>query len=70
MPERLPSSEVEAFLTAIEDSLRANPSDEEVRRAARAALESIPTDVQQAMLPELKRRAAVYGSVELLVVDR
>ncbi len=64
MPERLPSSEVEAFLTAIEDSLRADPSDEQVRRATRAALESIPTDVQQAMLPELKLRAAVYGSVE------
>jgi hypothetical protein len=63
MPERVSSSEVEAFLTAIKDSLGSNPSDEEVVRATKAALESVPADVQQAMLPELKRWAAVYDAV-------
>ena len=58
------NADVDACLTAIENSLGPNPSNKEIARAVQLAFDPIPENVRQAMLPELKRLAAVYHSVD------
>jgi hypothetical protein len=64
MTERISNADVEAQLRVIEDSLGPDPSDEEIAHAVQMAFDPIPESIRQAMLPELKRLAAVYGSVD------
>jgi hypothetical protein len=57
-------TEIDVYIEAIYDSLGETYPEAEILEATRVAIESLTQEQRERMLPELKRRLAVYRSVD------
>ena len=58
------NTEIDAFIEGVYDSHGPTYTEAELKEATRLANESLTQEQRERMLPELKRRRAVYQSVD------